>query len=159
METIGRTRYRRFGVLGRNGFVVVIVQLAPEEPRSPEALCGRQAWKDDYPWLHRAVKEIGPGARGALDRWRVRIEDELKTTLDFKVRPDGTATVSDPRKGGLATAARRPPGQTRRCPPPQLQGYARRGSPPGCLSRPRRTRAAPGVDPGIAPSIGDVDLP
>src|SRR6476646_727348 len=93
METIGRTRYRRFGVLGRNGFVVVIVQLAPEEPRSPEALCGLQAWKDDYPWLHRAVKEVGPGARGALDSWRVRIEDELKTTLDFKVRPDGTAAV------------------------------------------------------------------
>jgi len=52
-----------------------------------------QAWKDDYPWLHRAFKEIGPGARAASDGWRVRIEDELKTTLDFKVRPDGTATV------------------------------------------------------------------
>ena len=52
-----------------------------------------QAWKDDYPWLHQAVKEIGPGAGGASDGWRVRIEDELKTTLDFKVRPDGTAAV------------------------------------------------------------------
>jgi hypothetical protein len=52
-----------------------------------------QAWKADYPWLHRAVRDIGPGARGALDGWRVRIEDELKTTLDFKVRPDGTAAV------------------------------------------------------------------
>lgn len=91
--TIGRSRYQRLRVQGRNGFVVVIVQLAPEEPRSPEPFCGRQAWKDDYPWLHRAVKEIGPGARGASDSWRVRIEDELKTTLDFKVRLDGTAAV------------------------------------------------------------------
>ncbi len=91
--TIGRSRYQRLRVQGRNGFVVVIVQLAPEEPRSPEPFCGMQAWKDDYPWLHRAVKEIGPGARGASDSWRVRIEDELKTTLDFKVRPDGTAAV------------------------------------------------------------------
>lgn len=51
------------------------------------------AWRDDYPWLHRALNEIGPGARAASDGWRVRIEDELKTTLDFKVRPDGTAVV------------------------------------------------------------------
>jgi len=52
-----------------------------------------QAWKDDYPWLQLAFKEIGPGATAASDGWRVRIEDELKATLDFKVRPDGTATV------------------------------------------------------------------
>ncbi len=52
-----------------------------------------RAWKNQYPWLHRAFEEIGPGARGASDRWRVRIEDELKTNLDFKVRPDGTAAV------------------------------------------------------------------
>lgn len=50
-------------------------------------------WKDDYPWLQRAFREIGPGARAASDGWRARIEDQLKTTLDFKVRPDGTATV------------------------------------------------------------------
>ena len=52
-----------------------------------------QAWKDGYPWLERAFKEIGPGARAASDSWRVRIEDELNTTLDFKIRPDGTAVV------------------------------------------------------------------
>ena len=52
-----------------------------------------QAWKDNYPWLHRAFMEIGPRARAASNGWRVRIEDELKTTLDFKVRPDGTAAV------------------------------------------------------------------
>lgn len=52
-----------------------------------------QAWKDDYPWLHQAFTQIGPGVRGASDGWRVRIQDELKTTLDFKVRPDGTAAV------------------------------------------------------------------
>src|SRR5262245_45728572 len=51
------------------------------------------AWKCDYPWFHEALRLIGPGARHASDGWRVRIEDELKTTLDFKVRPDGTAAV------------------------------------------------------------------
>jgi hypothetical protein len=73
--------------------VVNIDQLAPDEALSPELVCGTQAWKDDYPWLHRAFKEIGPGARAASDSWRVRIEEELNTTLDFKVRPDGTAAV------------------------------------------------------------------
>lgn len=68
-------------------------QLAPDQPLSPELVGGLQAWKDDYPWLHRALTEIGPGARAASDGWRVRIQDELKTTLDFKVRPDGTAAV------------------------------------------------------------------
>jgi hypothetical protein len=72
---------------------VNIDQLAPDEPLSPELVCGKPAWKDDYPWLHRAFKEIGPGAWAASDDWRARIEDELKTTLDFKVRPDGTAAV------------------------------------------------------------------
>jgi hypothetical protein len=71
----------------------VIVQLAPDEPLSPELVCDMQAWKDDYPWLQRVIKQIGPGAQGASDGWRVRIEEELKTTLDFKVRPDGTAAV------------------------------------------------------------------
>ena len=52
-----------------------------------------QAWKDDYPWLHQAIKQVGPGAQGASDGWRVRIQEDLKTTLDFKVRPDGTAAV------------------------------------------------------------------
>jgi hypothetical protein len=72
---------------------VNVVQLAPDEPLSPELVCGTREWKDDYPWLHLAFKEIGPGARAASDGWRVRIENELKTTLDFKVRPDGTAAV------------------------------------------------------------------
>jgi hypothetical protein len=50
-----------------------------------------QAWKDAYPWLHRAFNEVS--AQAASDRWRAAIEDELKTTLDFKLRPDGTAVV------------------------------------------------------------------
>jgi hypothetical protein len=52
-----------------------------------------EGWKDDYPWLERAFEEIGPGAKAASEGWRARIEDDLKTTLDFKVRPDGTASV------------------------------------------------------------------
>jgi hypothetical protein len=52
-----------------------------------------QGWKGDYPWLQRAFEEIGPGAKTASEGWRARIEDDLETTLDFKVRPDGTATV------------------------------------------------------------------
>jgi hypothetical protein len=71
----------------------VLDQLAPYEPLSQEIVCDLQAWKDAYPWLHQAIKQIGPGASGASDGWRVRIEEELKTTLDFKVRPDGTAAV------------------------------------------------------------------
>ena len=71
----------------------VTVQLAPEEPGSPELVDDEQPWNVDYPWLQEAVRQIGPGARGALNGWRVRIEEELKTTLDFKIRPDGTAAV------------------------------------------------------------------
>jgi hypothetical protein len=52
-----------------------------------------QGWKEDYPWLQLAFRQIGPGGRRASEAWRARIEDELQTTLDFKVRPDGTATV------------------------------------------------------------------
>lgn len=70
-----------------------ITQLALAEPPSPELVPGIQAWKDVYPWLHRAFEEIGPAALAASDGWRVRIEDELKATLDFKVRPDATAAV------------------------------------------------------------------
>lgn len=69
-----------------------IDQLARSEP-SPELARRIRAWKDGYPWLERAFKEIGPGARVASDSWRVRIEEELNTTLDFKIRPDGTAVV------------------------------------------------------------------
>lgn len=52
-----------------------------------------QAWKEDYPWLQLAFKHIGPAGRAASEGWRARIEDDLQTTLDFKVRADGTATV------------------------------------------------------------------
>jgi hypothetical protein len=71
----------------------VSIDQVPRDEVSPELACRIQAWKDGYPWLERAIKEIGPGARAASDSWRVRIEDELKTTLDFKIRPDGTAVV------------------------------------------------------------------
>ena len=67
-------------------------QLAQDEPR-PDLVRRRKAWKDDYPWLDQAFREAGPSARAASEGWRVRVEDELKTTLDFKVRPDGTAAV------------------------------------------------------------------
>lgn len=69
------------------------VQLAPDEPRSPDLVGDVQPWNADYPWLQEAVRQIGPGAQGALNGWRVRIEEELKTTLDFKIRPDGTAAI------------------------------------------------------------------
>jgi hypothetical protein len=71
----------------------VIAQLAPDKSPAPELIRHLQAWRDDYPWLQRAIEQIGPGARRASDGWRVRIEEELKTTLDFKLRPDGTAAV------------------------------------------------------------------
>ncbi len=71
----------------------MIDQLAQVEPLSPELVRGTQAWKDDYPWLRRAFMELGPTARAGSEGWRARIEDELKTTLDFKVKPDGTAAV------------------------------------------------------------------
>jgi hypothetical protein len=51
-------------------------------------------WKEDYPWLQQAFKDWGGNHwREASESWRTRIEDELKAELDFKVRPDGTATV------------------------------------------------------------------
>ena len=73
--------------------VYVSAQLATAEPRSAELGDGVQAWKGDYPWLHEALRQIGPRAQVASDGWRVRIEDELKTTLDFMIRADGTAVV------------------------------------------------------------------
>jgi hypothetical protein len=50
-------------------------------------------WKGDYPWLELAFKHVGRGGRQASEEWRVRIEDELGATLDYRVRPDGTAAV------------------------------------------------------------------
>jgi hypothetical protein len=50
-------------------------------------------WKHDYPWLQLAFKHVGRGGWEASEAWRVRIEEELDTTLDYKLRSDGTATV------------------------------------------------------------------
>jgi hypothetical protein len=50
-------------------------------------------WKGEYPWLQLAFKHVGRGGRQASEEWRVRIEDELGATLDYRVRPDGTAAV------------------------------------------------------------------
>ena len=90
--TTEQTRYQHRELKGRKEFVVVTVQLAPKQP-SAKHVSGGQAWREDYPWLHKALREVGPGAKGASDAWRVRIEDELKTTLEFRVRADGTAAV------------------------------------------------------------------
>jgi hypothetical protein len=72
---------------------VNIEQLALDESPTPELVCRVQEWKHDYPWLHQALTAIGPGAQGASEGWRIRIQDELRTTLDFKVRPNHTAAV------------------------------------------------------------------
>lgn len=50
-------------------------------------------WQGDYPWLQLAFKHVGRGGKEASEEWRVRIEDDLGATLDYKVRPDGTAAV------------------------------------------------------------------
>lgn len=50
-------------------------------------------WKGDYPWLQLAFKHVGRGGRQAAEEWRVRIEEDLDATLDYRVRPDGTAAV------------------------------------------------------------------
>jgi hypothetical protein len=71
----------------------VTVQLAPDRPLSPKLVSDIRAWKEDYPWLHQSLKQVGPRAEAASEGWRRRIQDELKTTLDFKIRPDGTAAV------------------------------------------------------------------
>jgi hypothetical protein len=71
----------------------VTVQLAPDRPLSPKLASDIRAWKEDYPWLHQTLKQVGPRAEAASEGWRRLIQDELKTTLDFKIRPDGTAAV------------------------------------------------------------------
>jgi hypothetical protein len=50
-------------------------------------------WQGDYPWLQLAFKHLGRGGKEASEEWRVRIEDDLGTTLDYKVRPDGTIVL------------------------------------------------------------------
>jgi hypothetical protein len=50
-------------------------------------------WKGDYPWLQLAFRQAGQGGREASEEWRVRIEDELDTTLEYKVRPDGSVVL------------------------------------------------------------------
>jgi hypothetical protein len=72
---------------------VAIAELAPETPLPAVPVRRAEAWKGDYPWLHEALRQIGPRAQSASDDWRARIEDELKTTLDFMSRADGTAVV------------------------------------------------------------------
>lgn len=47
-------------------------------------------WQGDYPWLQLAFKHLGRGGREASEEWRVRIEVDLRTSLDYKERPDGT---------------------------------------------------------------------
>jgi hypothetical protein len=91
--SVEQTRYHCPGVQGRSEVVAVVPELAPQEQPSPELVRDRQVWADDYPWLHQALSGVGVDARGASDRWWTRIEGELKATLDFKVRPDGTAVV------------------------------------------------------------------
>ena len=68
-----------------------IDQLARDEP-PPELVCRDGHGRMTTPGLTAPSRR--PGERsGCVHGWRVRIEDELKTTLDFKVRPDGTAVV------------------------------------------------------------------
>jgi hypothetical protein len=50
-------------------------------------------WRGDYPWLELAFRHIGRGGREASEEWRVRIEDDLGATLDYKVRPDGSVAL------------------------------------------------------------------
>lgn len=50
-------------------------------------------WKGDYPWLELAFRHIGRGGREASEEWRVRIEDDLGATLDYKTRPDGSVAL------------------------------------------------------------------
>jgi hypothetical protein len=50
-------------------------------------------WKGDYPWLELAFRHIGRGGREASEEWRVRIEDDLGATLDYKPRPDGSVAL------------------------------------------------------------------
>jgi hypothetical protein len=50
-------------------------------------------WKVDYPWLQLAFKHVGRGGKDASEEWRVRIEEDLGTTLEYKVRPDGTVAL------------------------------------------------------------------
>jgi hypothetical protein len=135
---------------------VSIDQLARDEV-SPELVYRIQAWKDGYPWLDRAFQEIGPGARAASDSWRVRIEDELKTTLDFKIRPDGTAVVWCGMSGydfhhhpttkelfeGLAEAYRR---ELKRRRKPMERACRPAASPPKPQSPPIRALPPPPLD-------------
>jgi hypothetical protein len=50
-------------------------------------------WQGDYPWLQLAFKHVGRGGRQASEEWRVRIEEDLGATLDYKARPDGTVVL------------------------------------------------------------------
>jgi hypothetical protein len=50
-------------------------------------------WKGDYPWLELAFRQMGRGGRQASEEWRVRIEDDLGATLEYKRRPDGSVAL------------------------------------------------------------------
>jgi hypothetical protein len=50
-------------------------------------------WQQDYPWLELAFRQCGTGGKLAREEWRWRIEDDLRTPLNYQVRPDRTATV------------------------------------------------------------------
>jgi hypothetical protein len=154
---------------------VNIDQLARDEP-PPQLVCRRQAWKNDYPWLDRAFKEAaGPRALAVSDGWRVRIEDGLKTTLDFKVRPDGTAVVwcgmsgydfhHDPTPNelfrGLAEAYQRELKRRRQQPAyprGQVEGE-RRHSPGSPKPQAPPVRALPPAADSLARILGAILLP
>ena len=139
------------------------------QPVLDEAPSAEQAWKNDYPWLQQAFAEIGPGARRASDGWRVRIENELKTTLDFKVRQDGTAAVwcgmsaydfrhDPPPKElfeGLAEAYRRERKRVGGGSPWKMSAVARPASPRRPKPRPpARASSPPPPEDSLARAVG-----
>jgi hypothetical protein len=152
---------------------VNVDQLAEDEP-SPELVRHMQAWRNKYPWLQLAFQECGRGARAVSDGWRVRIEDELKATLDFKARPDGTAALwcgmsvydfhHDPTPNelfeGLADAYRRER-ERRRQRPSDPQGHRqdeRRRAPPKALA-PLVRALPPAAEESLARLLEAIFLP
>jgi len=50
--------------------------------------------REEYPWLEEALAETFAGnAAQASENWRRRLEPLEHTTLQYQVRPNGTATV------------------------------------------------------------------
>ena len=52
-----------------------------------------QPWRDDYPWLKLAFRQLGPAGKTASEEWQWRIEEDLGAPLDYQVRDDGTVAV------------------------------------------------------------------